>query len=228
MALSRVAELVQRAASDSGVLQALRSNPTQLAAMLKLSQPQVDALKSADLLVGKALVQAQPNAAATTRQQSVFLGSRAGTLLPPFGSGTFPNAAGGFVPVGPPSPPIISVPLPAPSPPTAPVAPLPSSPAPPPNPPVPPGQAAPAPTSAVPQPPALRIPPISSRPPQPPSSVPGATTYPPPATLATATRQGQCACGAPIVAICSVLSQTAITSITAIAAIVASTCRQDP
>jgi hypothetical protein len=192
MALRRVAELVNRATVDSGVLHALKNDPAQLQNLLQLSSTHIAALRSADRVANKPLVQApaasQLAAAAmpkVTAADTLVLAT-AGTLLPPYGSGNFQTAAGGFVPVGTP---------------TA---------TPPPTPPAP-----------SPQPPSLGVPPPLAQPPGPPPSPPATYQPPPPLPPQQLQLQPQsaCCCAAAITATCSMVAQTSLAAIAAITAI---------
>jgi hypothetical protein len=108
MSLQRVAELVRRAATDSGVFQALKDNPARLQSTLGLTNADVNALKSATAL-------------SPTRRARMAVSSgqaSGGTLLPPQGSGQFAYTGTTGT---------TTVPVP-PTPPTSPTAPPPRAP----------------------------------------------------------------------------------------------------
>src|SRR5271155_5404365 len=96
MSLSRVAELVKRAAADAGVMSTLKDDPARLGSMLGLSRAHLEALHSASALTAtkKPTVAVKPRALALDA-----LPVNGGTLLPPEGSGQFPGTA-----TAPPSP----------------------------------------------------------------------------------------------------------------------------
>jgi hypothetical protein len=146
--LERVAELVRRAAADTGVVDALRDDPVRLRSLLHLTASDLEAL-----------------AAPTTRQPRsthdlATATTDGATLFPPEGSGEAPGAvlSGITASTGttslPAPPPPAPPPIPAPAPP-------PFVPPPPPPAPAPPPEAAPAPT-AGPSPPLFPLPPVPS------------------------------------------------------------------
>src|SRR5579863_3351646 len=166
MALRRVAELVNRAAQDTGILEALKHDPAKLRSVLNLSSLHLDALNSATALplprtAAKAAESANLKAArlaSAAGKSSAALPTQAhaevatlaggGSLLPPEGSGVFTGGTGFAEPPSSPASPQ------APSAPQAPVAPrAPTAPAKPPIP-VPQAPAAPRPPIPVPQTPA--------------------------------------------------------------------------
>jgi hypothetical protein len=98
LALDRVAELAKQAATDSGVLSALRDNPATIRTPLNLSDAHLRALISAG-----SFTSARP--AATTSRVEESLASnvaamQVATLFPPEGQGQFPTA-GELPPVAP-------------------------------------------------------------------------------------------------------------------------------
>lgn len=215
MAFNRVAELVQRAVQDTGVLHALKNDPKRLQKAIGLTGAQLDALNSATAFP-------LPVRSTTTRSNAAgvpfgmpsggavhteaFILNMPGSLLPPEGSGQFTGATSGFTPppVGPgtppPSPsPVVTPPPPAPIPPT-PVA-TPTN-GPPPRPPMPPPVIYPPPVAPCP-------------PPQVVSPMPAAPTALPPSI---ATQSSCCECCA-VAGMVSVVAATAVTAITAITAI---------
>jgi hypothetical protein len=191
MTLARVAELVRRAAADTGVVNALRDEPARLRSVLHLTTADLEAL------------------AATTsgEQRRAPHGDRAtsatgdGSLLPPEGSGEATGVAlSGItstttsVPQPPSIPPSPSIPPTPPQPPTPPAFPPP-----------------PPPPTAWPPPPPPAI--------QPPVIEPAPTPWQLPAYAAPAAGGGPCGCpNLAALAVLSTLSTTAITAITAIAA----------
>jgi hypothetical protein len=245
MALRRVAELVNRAAQDTGILEALKHDPVKLRSVLKLTGAQLEALNSASTFplppAGKKAIK---SATTTTKFASLVTSAKldaarvevaasgvpgnGGSLLPPEGSGQFTGGTG-FSPPAPGTPP----PEHPPAPPTAPQAPsgpgtkppaVPRGPGSPPQPPVPFPQAPTTPTMPGVRPPAS--------PPQTPSIPPWAPPTPsfpgyvPPAAPLTPTQPStapsgcQCACCA-MTGLVAELATTAITAITAISAIAA-------
>ena len=226
MALERVAELVRRAARNTGVFQALRNDPADLRSALGLTSEELSALHSATAFPTPASKEAAAKLTAQSAQSRAGISqapliltpaTRAlvdvpdgGSLLPPEGSGMFTGATGGFAFVPPradpganPLPPVPGI-LP-PSPPTSPLPPMaPQPPTAPYSPQVPP---------YYPKPP-VPIPPGPT--PQPCPQVP--YQYPPQQPIVQpATR-----CGCEYYAIAgmvSAVSSTAITAITSITAI---------
>src|ERR1700693_6051064 len=107
MALQRVAELVRRAAADTGVLSTLEDDPDRLTAMLGLTRAHLEALHSASAFpVGKKAA-ATPKVAALAQLQSLALEAGApfpgsgGTLFPPEGSGEAPEITAATPPLVP-------------------------------------------------------------------------------------------------------------------------------
>ncbi len=125
MSLDPIAELVRRAAVDSGVVHALRFSPEALRAPLGLSQAQVQALRGADAFPlptaspRNAAVQPAKRAVASTvasRAVALDVTTVGTTLLPPEGDGPPPGpdtqVGGGPAPSPRPAP----APTPAPTP----------------------------------------------------------------------------------------------------------------
>ena len=113
MALDRVAKLVQRAAQDTGVFDALRNNPARLKRPLRLSAAHLDALHSASVfpipMAGGDFT--RPVAARSTVVRTLIAPGQtpplsdstpdSSGLLPPEGSGQFVGTAGVIVPGAP-------------------------------------------------------------------------------------------------------------------------------
>jgi hypothetical protein len=230
MAMEKVAALVSRAARDSGFAEALIRDPTQLRAVLELTDAHVAALRSAEALAPRPAVQVTADGQAA---QAIALGT--GTLYPPEGSGTMaldyvviPSPA--FPPQQPPSAPLPPL-APPPSPPRA--APQPPAPAAAPH--------APVPTPQVTPPAPVRTPfpmPMPGRQPTPAPAVPIAPVQPGspvPTPSPTPTRPhrvpypsiapsvvgvaGRGCCDTAVAGIVALVSNTAVPAITAITAI---------
>jgi hypothetical protein len=254
MTSQRVAELVRRAAADTGVLQALRNDPGKLRPVLKLTNAHVDALQSAEAfpppkvlsntkkpvaprsLAAEGTARARRDAAVVVRQAT------GGSLLPPEGSGEFTGATGGFTPpstfppglrppppapgVRPPSPPV--VPPPGIRPPSVkpPRPPAPGAPPhqPPARPPMPPFPPTKPPVAPPIFPPPFQFPPTPQWPGPPEQQPPSPADAGQPSAMPPPAMQG-CHCHCcAIVAIVSVTATTAITAITALAGITAQSC----
>jgi hypothetical protein len=215
MALERVAELVRRAAQDTGVLHALKNDPAKLRSAFNLTGAHFDALNSATAFPLPDRAKSAKSAAAGFRSAAAKVGAEAaadlpGSLLPPEGSGQFTGATSGFGPQPGPAPSRPPTPAPGPQPP----------PPPPVTPPVP---ATPPPEGPAP-PPQKPPPPIyPPGPPQtPPAAPPSTAGQPPPGTTPIGCG---CECCA-IAGMVSVVAITANTAITAITAITATAARR--
>ncbi len=134
MALDSVAELVRRAAEDTGVVEALRNDPARLRSALNLSGAHLEALRSAAAFLPKPGIKAA-KPPAPLRESIVFASATSGgTLLPPEGSGEFeiPGYTGGIpggpAPQGPSPSPIPKGPGASPSPGVPPATPAPQAP----------------------------------------------------------------------------------------------------
>src|SRR5215467_4710615 len=213
MPFKRVAELVRRAARDTGVFDALKNDPARLRSALKLTDAHLEALNSATAFpppkvlakVAKvtqpAVRAAKPRSEALAAPGAGLLGD-GGSLLPPEGSGQFTGATTGFAPSAP--PPVIAPPAPGVRPPL--------------GPPVSPPSVVPPRLGPVSRPP--QSPPINGWPPvTPPWTQPGPPLGPPqvPETSPQLPSVHGCDCCA-IAGIVSVVATTATTAITAITA----------
>ena len=226
--MQRVAELVRRASKDTGVIAALRNDPSQLPKSLDLSEEHMNALQSASAFV---VPPAGAKRAAKPAATSLSFGQRAmaatvapdGTLLPPEGSGggpavlTLPPMAPVTAPVAPIPAPIAPIGAPVAKPPVPTPAPVSKPPtAPPPQPPVP---VTPPPVTAPFMAPFAPVhSPATDYPPQ-------GRTYDPPQpvqTLVAAVAGCECDCSVAITALVSTVSMTAHTALTALTAIAGS------
>jgi hypothetical protein len=218
MGLERVAELVHRAAQDTGVFQALKANPRKLQSALQLTGAELEALHSATAFpVGpvqtKASTQKRAAGDAAVLKAGVSaqeVASTGGSLLPPEGSGQFTGATGGFRPSPTPGPPV-----------------TPQRPAPSPQAPTPAPGTVPTPTPSVPVP---QIGPTQPSPgptyPMVPPMFPQMThpqICPPPTGEPGVPAQGQGSCNCSCCAIAGMVSAVSVTATTAITAITAIT-----
>jgi len=228
MAMQRVAELVRRASKDTGVIAALRNDPSQLPKSLDLSEEHINALQSASAFV-------VPSAAPKPAAKGLSFGQRAmattpapAALLPPEGTGGGP-AVLTLPPMAPVAAPVAPIPAPV-APIGAPVAPVVAPVA---KPPVTPPAPVSKPPTASPKPPVTVTPPPVTAPVMAPSAPvvapfapvysppPQGRTYDPPQpvqTLVAAVAGCECDCSVAITAIVSSVSMTANTALTALTA----------
>jgi hypothetical protein len=102
MAFRRVAELVSRAAQDTGILEALKDDPARLRSILNLTGAQLEALNSASTLplpparktISVATLSKPTLAAAVDAEFQANLPGSGGSLLPPEGSGQLTGGTG--------------------------------------------------------------------------------------------------------------------------------------
>jgi hypothetical protein len=217
MALERVAELVHRAAQDTGVFHALKAAPGKLQSAMHLTGAELEALHSATAFpvgpvrakasskaraAGEFLSQKAAGVKAEVSAQDVM--STSGVLLPPEGQGQFTGSTDGFRPA------------PKPGRPVTPQRPAPSPQAPSPSPSVPVPQVVPTQPSPAPMYPVAPM--FPEMPPQFPQICP-----PPTVTPTVVPPQGQASCECSCCAIAGMVSAVSVTATTAITAITAIT-----
>jgi hypothetical protein len=233
MALERIAELVRRAAQDTGVLHALKNDPARLRSAFDLTGAHLDALNSATAFPLPDRAKSPKSAGAALRsgatkvravQAGAFSVNLPGSLLPPEGSGQFTGATNGFAPQPGPAPGTPPAPAPGAHPP--PPAPAVKPPVPPPQPPTPPPS---VPPPDIPAPPPQKPPtapsiyhPQPGTPyfpqPQAPPTAPPSTVTQPPGTMPQSGCGCECCAIAGMVSVVAITASTAITAITAITA----------